>query len=88
MQSTLALPSQFVKRPLLWSRRYPHTAMHALSGIGTAVGQGGPDFWYSSMRDYPARLLRSADPSHNSDARHTGVIGATQIARKWGDTVA
>jgi len=31
--------------------------------IGVAAGSGSPDFWYSSMRGYPIRLLRSAQSS-------------------------
>ncbi len=43
--------------------------------IGVAGGPGGPDFWYSSMRDRPVRLLRSTDTSHCLDFRRTDLVG-------------
>ena len=49
--------------------------LRTLNSIGVAAGQGGPDFWYSSMRGRPARLLRSADSSHHQSTRHTGPVG-------------
>jgi len=45
--------------------------LRTLSSIGVAVGQGGPDFWYSSMRGRPVRLLRCTGSSHHQDCRRT-----------------
>ena len=55
--------------------------LRTINGIGVAAGQGGPDFWYSSMRGRPLRLLRSTDTSHKPAARHSGFSRTTRIAR-------
>ena len=49
--------------------------LRTLNGIGVAAGQGGPDFWYSSMRGRPVRLLRSNSSSHHPDTKRTDPVG-------------
>ena len=49
--------------------------LRTINSIGAAVRQGGPDFWYSSMRGRPVWLLRSTEASHHQDTSRTTPIG-------------
>jgi hypothetical protein len=48
--------------------------LHTPSRTGVAAAEGGPDFWYSSMRGRPLRLLRSADTSYKPATMGRGSI--------------
>ena len=49
-----------------WLAEFKQLIAHP-HGIGVAAGQGGPDFWYPSVRGRPLRLLRCANPSHHQN---------------------
>ena len=45
--------------------------VRTINSIGAAARQGGPDFWYASMRGRPVWLLRSTEASHHQDTSRT-----------------
>ena len=74
---TQMIPASAIRQaPVEVQRAVFKLPVRTINSIGVAARQGGPDFWYSSMRGHPVWLLRSTEASHQQDSSRKTPIGA------------